>query len=98
MTVAILGISLPEIRETLSLSEIQAGSLFSVIFVVAVFSSSVAGRMSDKIGRKTMLVMGIASLSLGFALAGLSQSYALTLGLLACSGLGYGSSLLPYMP
>ena len=90
MTVAILGISLPEIRETLSLSEIQAGSLFSVIFVVAVFSSSVAGRMSDKIGRKTMLVVGIALLSLGFALAGLSQSYALTLGLLACSGLGYG--------
>ena len=90
MTVATLGISLPEVRNTLFLSEMQAGSLFSVIFIVAVFSSSVAGRMSDKIGRKTILVVGIASLSLGFGLSGLSKSYVLTLGLLGVAGLGYG--------
>jgi MFS family permease len=90
MTVATLGISLPEVRETLSLSEIQAGSLFSAIFIVAMVSSSVAGRMSDKIGRKVVLVVGVATLSLGFALSGLSQSYHLTLGLLAFAGLGYG--------
>lgn len=90
MMVATLGISLPEVRKTLSLSEMQAGSLFSVIFIVAVVSSSVAGRMSDKIGRKTMLVVGIALLSLGFALSGLSRSYTITLGLLGFAGLGYG--------
>jgi MFS family permease len=90
ITVATLGISLPEIRETLSLSEIQAGSLFSAIFIVAMVSSSVAGRISDRIGRKTVLVVGVASLSLGFALSGLSHSYALMLGLLGFAGLGYG--------
>lgn len=90
MTIATLGISLPEVRQTLSLSEIEAGSLFSVIFLVAAVASPVAGRLSDKIGRKTVLLLGIAFLSLGFAVSGLSFNYPVMLTLLGIGGLGYG--------
>jgi len=90
MTVATLGMALPDVRKSLALSEVEAGALFSTIFIVAVVASAVAGRLSDKIGRKAVLVTGIASLSLGFALSGLSPSYALMLALLAFAGLGYG--------
>ena len=90
MVVATLGITLPEIRETLLLTEVQAGSLFSVIFIVAVVASNVAGGLSDRIGRKRVLLTGISSLSIGFALSGLSWSYALMLIVLGLVGLGYG--------
>lgn len=90
MAVATLGISLPEVRQSLSLSELEGGSLFSVIFIVAAVASPIAGRLSDKIGRKAVLLMGISALSLGFALSGFSQTYLAMLGLLALAGLGYG--------
>ncbi|MFQ5849726.1 MAG: MFS transporter [Candidatus Binatia bacterium] len=90
MMVATLGISLPEVRQTLILSEIEAGSLFSVIFVVAAVASAIAGRLSDRIGRKAVLVTGISSLSLGFAFSALGPGYPLILLLLGLAGLGYG--------
>jgi len=90
MVVATLGIALPEVRQTLVLSELEAGSLFSAIFVVAAVASAFAGRLTDKIGRKAVLVTGISLVSLGFALAGLSRVYPVTLLLLALTGLGYG--------
>ena len=90
MVVATLGITVPEIRETLLLSEVQAGSLFSIIFIVAVVSSNVAGRLSDKLGRKLVLITGASSLSLGFALSGLAGSYVVMLVALGWVGLGYG--------
>src|SRR6266508_2435423 len=86
MTVATLGMALPDVRKSLALSEVEAGALFSTVFIVAVVASAVAGRLSDKIGRKAVLVTGIASLSLGFALSGLSPSYAPMLALLAFAG------------
>lgn len=85
-----MGISLPEVRQTLLLSEIEAGALFSVIFIVAAIASPISGRISDRIGRKAVLVMGLSSLSLGFALASLSGGYPLMLLFLALGGLGYG--------
>lgn len=90
MVVATLGIALAEIRQTLVLSELEAGSLFSAIFVVAAVSSAVAGRLTDKIGRKTVLLIGLSAVFLGFALAGLSPAYLLLLLSLALTGLGYG--------
>ena len=90
MVVATLGISLPEIRQSLSLSEIEAGSLFSVIFIIAAFASAIAGRLSDKIGRKAVLVAGISALSAGFTLAAWSASYGFMLAPLGLAGVGYG--------
>jgi hypothetical protein len=47
MMVATLGIALPEIRQTFSLSATAAGSLFSVMMGVAALASGIAGRLAD---------------------------------------------------
>lgn len=90
MMVATLGMSLPEVRESFSLSEVRAGGLFSTIFIVAVAASFLAGRISDKISRKTVLVTGVGLLSSGFALSGLSGNFSMMLFFMGLTGLGYG--------
>jgi len=90
MMVATLGIALPEIRETFSLSAIAAGSLFSVMMMVAALTSGIAGRLADKLGRKRVLITGLSLLALGFACAGLSSHRILFFSFLALTGVGYG--------
>src|SRR5262249_2571994 len=90
MMVATLGIALPEIREAFSLSTIAAGSLFSVMMIIAALTSSVAGRLADRIGRKTVLITGLSLLALGFGLAGVSSHPILFFFFLALTGMGYG--------
>jgi MFS family permease len=90
MMVATLGIALPEVRQSFSLSEIQAGSLFTVALIVAAISSTIAGRLADKIGRKTVLVTGLGLLAVGCAGAGISEHRLLFVLSLGLTGLGYG--------
>ena len=90
MMVATLGIALPEIRQTFSLSEIAAGSLFSVMMLIAALTSGVAGRLADKFGRKRILITGLCLLALGFGFAGVSSNPLLFFLLLAVTGIGYG--------
>jgi MFS family permease len=90
MVVATLGIALPELKQSFSLSEVEAGSLFSVALIVAATSSTIAGRLADKIGRKAVLVTGLSLLALGCAGAGISEHYFLFVLLLGLTGLGYG--------
>jgi AAHS family benzoate transporter-like MFS transporter len=90
MMVATLGIALPEIRQTFSLSEVGAGSLFSVMMVIAAVTSGIAGRLADKLGRKRVLITGLSLLSAGFGLAGASEHLILFFLFLAATGVGYG--------
>lgn len=90
MMVATLGIALPEIRQAFSLSEVAAGSLFSVMMLIAACTSSGAGRLADRIGRKKMLVTSLSLLALGFTGAGLAQHVLLHFFFLAMTGIGYG--------
>ena len=90
MMVATLGIALPEIRQTFSLSEVAAGSLFSVMMLIAALTSAVAGRLADKFGRKRVLIAGLSLLALGFGLAGVSHDPLVFFLLLAVTGIGYG--------
>jgi len=90
MMVATLGIALPEIRQTFSLSEVAAGSLFSVMMMVAALNSSLAGRLADKFGRKRVLITGLSLLALGFGCAGVSHHQFLFFSCLALTGIGYG--------
>jgi AAHS family 3-hydroxyphenylpropionic acid transporter len=90
MVVATLGIALREVSHTLSLSALEAGSLFSAIFIFASIGSAIGGRLTDKIGRKTVMVVGVLLLSLGFFIAGYAETYAFMTAFLAVTGLGYG--------
>ncbi|HKX52015.1 MAG TPA: MFS transporter, partial [Candidatus Binatia bacterium] len=90
MMVATLGIALPEIRQSFSLSEVEAASLFSVLMIVAAVTSTVAGRFADRYGRKTILISGLSLLAAGFALAGITSSRLLFFLSLGITGLGYG--------
>ena len=90
MMVATLGIGLPEIRGTFSLSEVAAGGLFSVMMIIAALTSGIAGRLADVIGRKRVLVTGLSLLALGFTLAGFSHNLFLFFCFLGVTGIGYG--------
>lgn len=90
MMVATLGIALPEIRQTFLLSEVAAGSLFSVMMLIAAVTSSIAGRLADRIGRKTVLIAALSLLAVGFAGAGLAQHHVLHFLFLGVTGVGYG--------
>ena len=90
MMVATLGIALPEIRGTFSLSEVAAGSLFSVMMMIAALTSTVAGRLADVIGRKTILISGLSLLASGFTLASFSQVPFWFFCSLGITGIGYG--------
>lgn len=90
MAVATLGISLPEVRRAFSLTEVEAGSLFAVMMLVAAVTSAAAGRLADRIGRKTVLVSGLTLLALGFGGAGASGGRPEFFLSLAATGIGYG--------
>lgn len=90
MMVATLGIALLEIRQTFSLSTVAAGSLFSVMMMIAALTSALAGRLADRIGRKTVLITGLSLLASGFGLAGVSRHPILFFFFLAVTGVGYG--------
>lgn len=90
MMVATLGIALPEIRGTFSLSEVAGGSLFSVMMVVAALTSGIAGRLADRVGRKTALITGLTLLATGFTLAAFSHDTLLFFCCLGVTGVGYG--------
>jgi MFS family permease len=90
MMVATLGIALPEIRGTFSLSEVAAGSLFSVMMIVAAVTSGAAGRLADRIGPKTVLVSGLTLLAAGFTSASFAHDLLLFSCCLGLTGIGYG--------
>jgi MFS family permease len=90
MMVATLGIALPEIRQTFLLSEVAAGSMFSVMMLIAAITSGIAGRLADKLGRKRVLIAGLSLLAAGFGLAGASRQPIWFFCCLAVTGVGYG--------
>ncbi len=60
------------------------------MMIIAALTSGIAGRLADKIGRKTVLITGLSLLALGFGLAGVSSHPLLFFFFLALTGIGYG--------
>jgi MFS family permease len=89
MLVLTLGIVLPEVRVSLRLSEVEAGTLFSLIFIAAAAASVAAGRLADRAGRFGTLLIGLVLLAAPILLA-VTDSYLAALGLLGLAGIGYG--------
>jgi MFS family permease len=67
------------------LSEIQVGAIFSAAGLTFVFSGALWGRLSDRIGRKRVFVIGVSA----YAICGAGFAYLLSLGL---SGVLTGSA------
>jgi MFS family permease len=89
MTVVTLGIVLPEIRASLGLSEVEAGALFSVLFVAASIASLTGGPLADRAGRFAVLLTGMALLCVPGLIA-FTDAYAMVLVLFGLAGVGYG--------
>lgn len=89
MTVVTLGIVLPEVRASLRLAEVEAGALFSVLFVAASIASLVGGRLADRAGRFAVLLTGLVLLSVP-GLIMFVDAYAVALVLFGLGGIGYG--------
>ncbi len=91
MVVAVMGIGLPEIGTGLGLPAELWGALFPPVFIAAACASWSAGRLSDHLGRRSVLVAGGFALGAGFGLVSTVQSYGAAVALLALAGLGYGA-------
>ncbi len=78
-------------EQILSLSRLQIAGIFTLIGIVQMIIMFPAGSLSDRIGRKTLIVMGgmISSLFAGFI--GLSISYLFIMG--AVAGYTFGRAL-----
>ena len=81
---------LPEIMADLRISEFRAGLAFTLLWGLYALAQFPSGRLSDRLSRITLLVPGLALVSVGFvALAG-ATSYPLYLLGAAVAGLGAG--------
>jgi MFS family permease len=70
MIQTILFAVLPAIGREISLTELQVGSIISSSAVVFFFASRIWGRISDRLGRKPVLLIGLSGSALGcFGLA-----------------------------
>jgi MFS transporter, putative metabolite:H+ symporter len=91
--VSTIGFIIPALRSDWGLSSSQAGLVASAGLVGMMIGSVLAGSLSDRIGRRTTLVLDMLWLGLFSALSSLAGSYPVLLGLRLLAGLGLGAVL-----
>src|SRR5262245_15970471 len=67
---------IPAVKSELALSDAQAQFTFSVALFVMAFATLVYGRLSDRFGRRPVLLSGLALFLLGTAISVVAQSVA----------------------
>lgn len=90
----IVGVALPTIIADLGISVSEAqwvNGIYSVVFAALLLT---AGRVGDRIGRRRMLLMGIAAFVIGSLLAAISSTAALLIASRVVQGVG-GAMILP---
>ena len=91
----IVNVALPDIAESFNGTDIASASwvLNAYAIVVAALMVS-AGRLADRVGRRTLFLSGLATFALGSALAGLSTSLEMLVAARAVQAVG-AAALLP---
>jgi EmrB/QacA subfamily drug resistance transporter len=102
VSVAILGFFLPitiYLQSVLGYSAIKAGLILAPMSVIALVLAPIAGKMSDKIGGKYILMTGLALYGLGAAIltaqSGTDSNWPAFLPAIAVMGLGMGGIWAP---
>ncbi|MFB6186899.1 MAG: MFS transporter, partial [Halobacteriaceae archaeon] len=83
----------PTIKTSLNISSTQIGFALTVIWGLYAILQYPSGRLSDTLTRKTLLVIGLLSLSSGFILFGSASTYSVFL--LGAVVVGAGAGLYP---
>ncbi len=78
----------PILHQEFDVSFIQLGLVMTVFYSASGTGQAVAGVLVDRYGAHRLLIAGLAALSIGIALLGLSNSYLLLLPLALIAGLG----------
>lgn len=86
----VLSPMLPTVSAELGMSSTEAGIVFTVIWGLYAILQYPSGRLSDALSRRLLLVAGLGSVALGFALLGLAPSYPIFLAGAVVVGVGAG--------
>jgi len=90
MTSDAVGVIIPQLIETYDLNLTQASAFHYVPMIFMAISGLFLGYLADKWGRKTTIVIGLASFSLACFLFSIGSSFYYFLSLLALIGLAVG--------
>ncbi|MCO8242844.1 MFS transporter [Haladaptatus sp. AB643] len=86
----VLSPMLPTVMDELHITELQAGMALSLLWALYALGQYPSGRLSDRFSRKTLLVSGLALLSVGFTVVAGAPTYAVFLVGMAVAGVGAG--------
>jgi len=81
----------PALRSEWGLSTSQQGSIASITVAGMMVGSVLAGRLSDRVGRRSTLVLALLGQGIVSILSAFSPSYAVLLGLRLLTGFGLGA-------
>jgi MFS family permease len=80
----------PLIRGTFGLSEVEVGAIASCVYAGAAATSVAGGRLTDRLGPAPVLVLSVAALAMGAAVAAVAPTRWLFFAGVVGAGLGYG--------
>lgn len=89
-TIVGASVNAPLIRVGLHLSEVGVGAIASAVYLGAMSTARLGGRLTDRIGPGHVIVGGMLTMVLGSALSAVAPSAALLYIGVAVAGLGYG--------
>src|SRR5689334_22019288 len=93
MDVILIAFLVTPIRTEFALDPTQTGFVVSAGFVGMFFGAAIAGRLADRLGRKTVFQLTLVVFSVGALLSALAPTYETLLIARIIAGLGLGGEL-----
>ena len=93
MDVILIAFLVTPIRSEFGLDPTQTGFVVSAGFVGMLFGAAIAGRLADRLGRKTVFQVTLVVFSIGALLSAVAPTYETLLVARAIAGLGLGGEL-----